>query len=86
MTPKTTIEEPIPGNSLSSRRMHARIPQKSEPMIRQAAVFEKATAIRIENKNKNSPQGHHNIHLQRTHSQTNWKTTSTHIWMQQKQH
>ncbi|CAM4934583.1 unnamed protein product [Rotaria socialis] len=55
MTPKTIIEEPIPGNSLSSRRMHARISQKSEPMIRQAPVFEKASTTRTNtNKNKNT--------------------------------
>jgi hypothetical protein len=54
MTPKTTIEEPIPGNSLSSRRQHARILHESKPMIRQLRVVEKAAASRPKNKNKNS--------------------------------
>jgi hypothetical protein len=29
-------------------------------------------------KTKNTPQGHHNIHLQRSHPQKTWQTTPTH--------
>ena len=50
MTPKTTIEEPIPGNSLSSRRQLAMIPCESAPMIRQSPVLEKAAASPLQSK------------------------------------
>jgi hypothetical protein len=50
MTPKTTIEEPIPGNSLSSRRQHARISHQFKLMIRQVPVFDDAMPIRTTNK------------------------------------
>jgi hypothetical protein len=51
MTPKTTIEEPIPGNSLSSRRQHAKIPHESKPITSQVPALKKATAIRTKNEN-----------------------------------
>ena len=50
MTPKTTIDEFIPGNSLLSRHQQARISKKSNLMKRQTRVFEDATAIRTKSK------------------------------------
>ena len=56
-------------------------------MIRQTPVFESATTIRTKNKtSKNCPQGHHSIHLQRSHSQTNWKFTPALVRVRRKQH
>jgi hypothetical protein len=52
MTPKTTMEESILGNSLSSHHQYARILHKAKLMIRQVLVFNDATAIRTKNKNQ----------------------------------
>ncbi|CAF1615910.1 unnamed protein product, partial [Adineta ricciae] len=46
-----SVEEPIPGNSLSSRRQLAKIPRESKLMIRQSPVFEKAATSRLKPKN-----------------------------------
>ena len=83
MTPKTTIEEPIPGNSLSTFRVQTRFPQGSEPMTRQAPAFENATADRTKTKNhKNTPQGHHDLNVQCTYPQENGEVTPTNLRMQ----
>ena len=52
MTPKITIEEPIPGNSLSLRRQQTEISSKSTSMIRQPPVFDFATTKQTKNKNQ----------------------------------
>jgi hypothetical protein len=44
MTSKITIEEPIPGNSLSLRHQQTKISKKSTSMIRQLPVFDIATS------------------------------------------
>jgi hypothetical protein len=56
MTSKITIEEPIPGNSLSFRRQQTKISKKSTSMIRQLPVFDIATTKPTKTKNQKQKQ------------------------------